>query len=140
MPTPVFGRFAAPPSVQGSPTKTPWRGCDSLLRVCRLLFGVQPRPDTPANIMQGQQALRGGLVLFQGLETVQEVAASLTWEEWERLDAAQRTGCRKSAPKGYGHTGLPGKGCAAAGSQLGGTHKGLASVSPRARPPVTDMG
>uniref|UniRef100_A0A8D1F6S5 Zinc finger protein 394 n=1 Tax=Sus scrofa TaxID=9823 RepID=A0A8D1F6S5_PIG len=60
-----------------------------------------------AAVVRALQRAPGGTSL-QGLETVQEVAASLTWEEWERLDAAQRTGCRKSAPKGYGHTGSPG--------------------------------
>ncbi|XP_047635527.1 zinc finger protein 394 isoform X2 [Phacochoerus africanus] len=60
-----------------------------------------------AAVVRALQRAPGG-TSPQGLETVQEVAASLTWEEWERLDAAQRTDCRKSAPKGYGHTGSPG--------------------------------
>lgn len=57
----------------------------------------------------GQQVLRAGLVLFQGLVTVEDVAVSLSWEEWERLDPAQRDFHRESAPKDYGDTVSPSK-------------------------------
>ncbi|XP_058892777.1 zinc finger protein 394 [Kogia breviceps] len=44
----------------------------------------------------------------QGLVTVQDVAVSLTWEEWERLGPAQRDLYRESAPKDYGNAVSPG--------------------------------
>lgn len=52
----------------------------------------------------GQQALSGGLVLFQELVTVDNAAVSLTWEEWDRLDPDQRDFCRESALKGCRNT------------------------------------
>ncbi|XP_017498794.2 zinc finger protein 394 isoform X1 [Manis javanica] len=39
----------------------------------------------------------------QGLVGVKDVAVSLTWEEWERLDPAQRDFCRESVPKDCGN-------------------------------------
>lgn len=47
----------------------------------------------------GQQALSRGLMLFQELVTVENMAVSLTWEEWDRLDPAQRDFCPESALK-----------------------------------------
>ena len=47
----------------------------------------------------GQQVLSGGLMLFQELVKVENVAVSLTWEEWDRRDAAQRDFCPESALK-----------------------------------------
>ncbi|XP_004268954.2 zinc finger protein 394 [Orcinus orca] len=43
----------------------------------------------------------------QGLVTVQDVAVSLTWEEWERLGPAQKDLYRESAPKDYGNAVSP---------------------------------
>ncbi|XP_008822279.1 zinc finger protein 394 isoform X2 [Nannospalax galili] len=44
----------------------------------------------------------------QGLATFTDVAKSLTWEEWEQLDAAQKDFCRKTLKKDYGSIVLPG--------------------------------
>ncbi|XP_043771157.1 zinc finger protein 394 [Cervus elaphus] len=43
----------------------------------------------------------------QGLVTVQDVAVSLTWEEWERLGPAQKHFFRESAPKDHGNSVSP---------------------------------
>ena len=74
----------------------------------------------------GRQVLRGGLMLLQGLVTVQDVAVSLTWEEWERLGPAQRHFFRESAPKDHGNAISPSKCWASACLQLGVTGGRLA--------------
>ncbi|KAG5195416.1 hypothetical protein JEQ12_012705 [Ovis aries] len=43
----------------------------------------------------------------QGLVTVQDVAVSLTWEEWERLGPAQKHFFRESTPKDHGNAISP---------------------------------
>ena len=74
-------------------------------------------------------------MLFQGLVTVPDVAVSLTWEEWERLDPAQRDLYRESAPKDYGNAVSPSKCPAFACFQLCVICGGLASVNPPASLP-----
>ena len=64
-------------------------------------------------------------MLLQGLVTVQDVAVSLTWEEWERLDPAQKHFFRESAPKDRGNAVSPSKCWASACLQLGVTGGGL---------------
>lgn len=68
-------------------------------------------------------------MLFQGLVGVKDVAVSLTWEEWERLDPAQRDFCRESVPKDCGNAVSRSKcgGCAC--SQWCVMCEGLASAS-----------
>lgn len=69
-------------------------------------------------------------MLFQGLVTVQDVAVSLTWEEWERLGPAQRDLYRESAPKDYGNAVSPSKCPAFACFQLCDSWRSCFSKSP----------
>nr|XP_519235.3 zinc finger protein 394 isoform X1 [Pan troglodytes] len=52
-----------------------------------------------------QRALDG--TSSQGMVTFEDMAVSLTWEEWERLDPARRDFCRESAQKDSGSTVPP---------------------------------
>ncbi|XP_046522968.1 zinc finger protein 394 [Equus quagga] len=66
-------------------------------------------PESGEEAAAAVRALQGALdgTSPQGLVTVEDVAVSLTWEEWERLDPAQRDFHRESAPKDYGDTVSP---------------------------------
>lgn len=71
------------------------------------LLWIQPQAGTAGDTVLGWQVLRGGLLLLQGLVTAQDVAVSLTWEEWERLGPAQKPFFRESAPKDHGNAVSP---------------------------------
>ncbi|XP_004442954.1 PREDICTED: zinc finger protein 394 [Ceratotherium simum simum] len=63
-----------------------------------------------ATVRAFQRALDGSspqLRSERGLVPVEDVAVSLTWEEWEQLDPAQRDFHRESAPKDHGNTVSP---------------------------------
>ncbi|XP_057551309.1 zinc finger protein 394 isoform X2 [Hippopotamus amphibius kiboko] len=68
-----------------------------------------------------------------GLVTVQDVAVSLTWEEWEHLGPAQRDLYRESAPKDYGNTVSPSSETRIENKELIPKQEILEDVEPRAQ-------
>ncbi|KAB1263722.1 Zinc finger protein 394, partial [Camelus dromedarius] len=103
-------------------------------KCCRLLSGVRPHPDT-SNAIWGQQVLKGDLMLFQGLVTARDVAASLTWEEWQHLGPALRDAYREGTLQGCGNTASPGSETGTENRELIPKQETLDEVEPQGQLP-----